>query len=114
MCRRERLYGDEELTRDGLIALVETNQLEWQDHEHEGEPGILIRCPCDKCENEKIHVSLAALPGLRWPQIYRAVIGGRHVIHVTRVVGYYSKVENWNPSKKSELADRKKGDYSIH
>lgn len=30
---------------------------------------------------------------------------------VTRIVGYYSKVHNWNSSKISELADRRKGNY---
>ena len=33
--------------------------------------------------------------------------------HITRIVGYYSRVENWNKSKHSELADRQKGDYYI-
>ena len=33
--------------------------------------------------------------------------------HMTRVVGYYSRVENWNKSKLGELKDRQKGDYEI-
>ena len=33
--------------------------------------------------------------------------------HMTRVVGYYSLVENWNPSKIGELKDRHKGDYVL-
>lgn len=33
--------------------------------------------------------------------------------HISRVVGYYSRIENWNKSKHSELADRRKGDYFI-
>ncbi|MBN1257364.1 MAG: hypothetical protein JXA52_06625 [Planctomycetes bacterium] len=32
--------------------------------------------------------------------------------HITRVVGYYSRVENWNKSKIGELADRHLGNYS--
>ena len=32
---------------------------------------------------------------------------------VTRVVGYYSRVENWNKSKLGELDDRHKGDYRV-
>lgn len=30
---------------------------------------------------------------------------------ITRIVGYYSKIHNWNSSKISELADRRKGNY---
>ncbi len=30
---------------------------------------------------------------------------------VTRIVGYYSRINNWNSSKTAELADRRKGNY---
>jgi hypothetical protein len=33
--------------------------------------------------------------------------------HVTRVVGYYSRIENWNASKLGELRDRRTGNYAI-
>jgi|GEM_PF-539987 len=33
--------------------------------------------------------------------------------HMSRIVGYYSKVKNWNKSKLGELRDRKAGDYSL-
>lgn len=33
--------------------------------------------------------------------------------HVTRVVGYFSRIENWNKSKLGELRDRRKGDYRL-
>jgi len=32
---------------------------------------------------------------------------------VTRIVGYFSRVNNWNPSKLAELQDRRGGDYKI-
>ncbi|GAH50709.1 unnamed protein product, partial [marine sediment metagenome] len=35
------------------------------------------------------------------------------VYGITRVVGYYSRVDNWNRSKIGELKDRQKGDYRI-
>jgi hypothetical protein len=35
------------------------------------------------------------------------------ISHMTRVCGYYSRVENWNPSKVSELHDRHRGNYSV-
>lgn len=37
-----------------------------------------------------------------------------HILyHMTRVVGYYSRTENWNPSKLGELKDRHSGDYAL-
>lgn len=33
--------------------------------------------------------------------------------HMTRVVGYFSRIENWNQSKIGELHDRHKGNYAI-
>ena len=32
---------------------------------------------------------------------------------VTRIVGYYSRVQNWNKSKVGELRDRAKGSYGL-
>jgi hypothetical protein len=34
------------------------------------------------------------------------------MIQMTRVVGYYSRVQNWNRSKLAELKDRQAGQYS--
>ncbi len=36
-----------------------------------------------------------------------------NVYGVTRIVGYYSRINNWNLSKLGELKDRHKGDYSV-
>jgi hypothetical protein len=46
----------------------------------------------------------AVLLGERPPQIMK---------HVTRIVGYYSMLNNWNGSKLAELNDRHKGDYAV-
>ncbi|MFO7898447.1 MAG: anaerobic ribonucleoside-triphosphate reductase [Planctomycetota bacterium] len=35
------------------------------------------------------------------------------VYGVTRIVGYYSRISNWNKSKVGELADRRRGRYGI-
>jgi ribonucleoside-triphosphate reductase (formate) len=36
-----------------------------------------------------------------------------NVIGMSRVVGYYSIIENWNESKQAELVDRQKGSYKL-
>lgn len=33
--------------------------------------------------------------------------------HLSRVVGYYSRQENWNKSKQGEAKDRRKGNYAL-
>lgn len=35
------------------------------------------------------------------------------VFNITRIVGYFSRVNNWNPSKLGELDDRHRGDYQV-
>ena len=39
--------------------------------------------------------------------------GSENVYGVSRVVGYYSKIENWNTGKKVEFKDRQKGNYEV-
>ena len=36
-----------------------------------------------------------------------------NVFGISRVVGYFSKIDNWNNSKKAELIRRQKGNYWI-
>lgn len=36
-----------------------------------------------------------------------------NIFGMSRVVGYYSIIENWNESKQAELLDRQKGQYKI-
>ncbi len=38
----------------------------------------------------------------------------KDVYSITRIVGYYSKISNWNKNKIGELKDRKMGNYQIH
>lgn len=39
--------------------------------------------------------------------------GSLDVYGLTRIVGYFSRVNNWNPSKKAELHDRQRGNYAV-
>jgi len=39
--------------------------------------------------------------------------GSDNVYGMSRVVGYYSIIENWNGSKRAELKDRQKGFYKL-
>ena len=50
-----------------------------------------------------------------WEELERILLGGRinALQHMSRVVGYFSFVHNWNDSKIGELKDRHKGNYAI-
>lgn len=39
--------------------------------------------------------------------------GSKNVYGISRVVGYFSKIDNWNSSKKMEFRHRQKGNYRI-
>lgn len=39
--------------------------------------------------------------------------GSTNVYGISRVVGYFSRIENWNKSKKGEFVDRQKGNYDL-
>ncbi len=39
--------------------------------------------------------------------------GSTNVYGMSRVVGYFSKINNWNVSKRAEFKDRQKGDYAL-
>ena len=66
--------------------------------------GLMTRIPTAAIEAADWGILEEVLTGQREPQVLQ---------HMTRVVGYFSRVENWNKSKVGELKDRQKGDYSI-
>lgn len=61
-------------------------------------------------------IPLAAIEAADWDILEQVLVGKREpqvLQHMTRVVGYFSRVENWNKSKVGELKDRQKGNYAI-
>lgn len=61
-------------------------------------------------------IPAGAVDDIDWDTLLDVFTGKREpqaLRHMTRVVGYYSRTENWNKSKIGELRDRRKGEYSI-
>lgn len=52
-------------------------------------------------------------PWEEWLALFMGLRGSRLMIQLSRVVGYYSRVDNWNRSKQAELKDRHGGDYAL-
>jgi len=82
----------------------------WYKGEHEGKEGFFIGC---ERLDTTAHFTPEAVENNDWPTLQSQIVQGKDVRQVTRVVGYYSRVENWNKSKLGELKDRHKGDYRI-
>lgn len=64
---------------------------------------------------ESHSVTIDAIVRQRLGSIVRALETGvtTRLFGITRIVGYYSRVNNWNKSKQAELADRHKGSYKL-
>jgi len=83
---------------------------EWSEGEHEGKPGYFVG---SKKFNTAAHFTVEAIENNDWPILDKQVVQGKNIHHITRIVGYYSRIENWNKSKLGELHGRHEGNYKI-
>jgi hypothetical protein len=83
---------------------------EWAEGEYNGKQGYFIR---SERFDTKAHFTNEAIQGNDWTKLNRGIVQGKDVYHITRIVGYYSKVHNWNKSKLGELEDRHQGNYAV-
>ena len=61
-------------------------------------------------------IAVAAIIEQPWEELEGVLTGKRDarlMTHLSRIVGYYSRVRNWNSSKIAELHDRQAGNYGI-
>lgn len=59
---------------------------------------------------------IEAIDNLSWTDLEPVLLCNREpsVLHqISRVVGYFSRIGNWNQSKIGELKDRRKGTYTV-
>ncbi len=95
-----------------MELVKEKTDLELVSVDAERETVYLRSPPTGPC----FRLTLRAILDYEWEE-FEAVFAGRRspnaLSHMTRIVGYYSRIENWNKSKLSELADRRKGDYAL-
>lgn len=79
----------------------------------ERKPGVIVR---HDANGLMTRIPVAAIEAAEWDILEQVLTGRREpqvLQHMTRVVGYFSRVENWNKSKVGELKDRHKGNYAI-
>lgn len=82
----------------------------WKEGENEGKSGYFVG---SKELDTVAHFTPDAIDNNDWGMLNKQIIQGKDVYHVTRVVGYYSRIQNWNKSKVGELQDRHAGDYAV-
>lgn len=77
------------------------------------QPLIVVECVMSRLCTK---MSLQSIIDNVWVDIEPVLLCEREPIaltHMTRVVGYYSRIDNWNKSKLGELTDRQNGNYEV-
>ena len=93
------------MRKEEFVSSVVGLGYEWAEYEHEGVSGIAI-----KKNDAKIFISDDGIKTQEWDAIKKGI---PDLTHMTRIVGYYSKINNWNKSKLGELEDRHAGEYCV-
>ena len=103
------------MTKSELIVHAERECMSWADGTHADESGMFLYWPNPNNpeDGECTFIAERALGGITWPVLRNQIIGGRNITRMSRIVGYYSRIDNWNPSKIGELKDRRRGEYGI-
>lgn len=76
-----------------------------EDIQHNGKKGVVVKNM--KFETET-HLALDAIESGKLDLLVAMTTHGKNVEHITRVTGFFSKVEGWNKGKRGELAQRKR------
>jgi hypothetical protein len=76
---------------------------EWQEGEHDNKQGIFVK---NNQFETKTHFTLDAIQKNDLPVLMNQTNHGKNVEHITRVTGFFSKVQSWNKGKRGELKNR--------
>jgi len=93
------------MKKEDFISNILDMGYEWADYTHEGVAGIAI-----KKDDNKIFISDDGIETQDWEKIKKGI---PDLTYMSRIVGYYSRINNWNKSKLGELQDRHAGDYAV-
>jgi len=102
--------------REFYKKVSEHRALEWLGAREGAAPEADEILIANRTTGKKLALRVSAIAEHSWDDLEAALIGGRPLrimSHLTRIVGYFSQVQNWNKSKLAELADRRKGLYMV-
>ena len=69
----------------------------------EGKDGVYVK---NKTFETETHFTNESIASMELEDLIVATHQGRNIEHMTRVTGYFSKIEGWNKGKIGELKDR--------
>ncbi|PKK81670.1 MAG: hypothetical protein CVT47_01210 [Thermoplasmata archaeon HGW-Thermoplasmata-2] len=72
-----------------------------------GADGVVVE---NKMFSTKTHFTGAAIEGNDMVALLTATHHGKNTTHMTRITGYFSRIEGWNKGKLGELRDRYKNE----
>lgn len=99
--------------RDFYVAVKQHDELEWL--------GVLEGDTKDEAVvvykrlDAKHVIGISTILNTSWDELEAILTHQRDtkiMIHLSRIVGYYSRISNWNLSKLAELKDRQAGSYT--
>lgn len=93
------------------------SDLEWLGAREGRSPSEDEALICNTRTGTKHAIVVSAVLEHPWVELEAVLTGKRDakiMIHLSRIVGYYSRIENWNASKLAELRDRQKGHYGLN
>ena len=97
-------------------SVDENTELEWLssvEGKKESGNGVIIGCTKT---GHKFFIALSAIKNSDWATLSDILFGKRQprvMSHMTRIVGYYAFLHNFNESKQQEVIDRRRGNYII-
>jgi len=104
---------------DGLVFysnIQSSENLEWLGAKKGATSADDVAIVANTHVHTKFAIPIAALKHTPWDQLEAVLLHKRDaklMTHITRIVGYYSQLQNWNASKLAELKDRHKGSYVV-
>lgn len=102
--------------RDFWTKIKEHEALNWLGCREGENPEDDVVLVTNSLTGARFAVSVSAILEREWVELEGVFLGTRQpriLTHVTRIVGYFSQLQNWNRSKIAELRDRQKGNYSL-
>lgn len=96
------------MTLEEFEQFVERDGIEWA----EDEENFYFRdTNFPYYETNALEVKKEKMASLSPDELDREIHSGLRVEHITRVTGYFAKVNSWNAGKRGELKDRAKTDF---
>jgi ribonucleoside-triphosphate reductase (formate) len=91
--------GENRPSKEALLKLVEKTFKNTQAAQLTISPEFTICNDCRKVSSGLLEIC--------------SYCNSNNVYGITRIVGYYSRIDNWNKSKIGELKERRKGNYAV-